>query len=307
MTAAATDTAWYAHTSSMHTMRTWTRVLASSQDVPEAFQSAFPRRGTGFPYTVLIPEDKWSFLQKCNERLICLYDDQVVVMEAQHDQMKVAAYPFEDIVFVEQGRVLLHSWLTIGGQAGASTLTFNTVTIHHFGPIINKIRQAMTGSQGENGHALLLPPDLSGFDALSTRNYKFMNYARQSIRTGDTIRSMVYQPERCIKTISFFNRTLFRQYATGHLAILTARELILIRESQRTKADKRHLYGGMFTYIPLRQIQDLSFATDPEQSQSVMQITLTDKHHLHAEFALDNPELAAFQEEGKNLFLPSCN
>jgi hypothetical protein len=307
MAAATTDTAWYSHTSSVHTMRTWTRVLTSFEEVPEAFQSSFPRRETGFPYTVLIPEDKLSFLQKRNERLICLYDDQVVVMEARRDQLKVTPYPFQDILFVEQGRVLLHSWLTIGNQSGASTMSFNTVTIHHFEPIMTKIRQAMTVSQAANGHAPLLQPDLSGFDYLSTRNYKFMNYGRQSIRAGDTIRRTVYQPDRCIKTIKFFNRTLFRQYATGHLSILTEKELILIRESKRTKTDNRNLYGGVFTYIPLRQIQDLAFTTDREKSQCVMQITLTDKIHLRAEFALDNTELDAFQTECKNKFLHSVN
>lgn len=292
MTTTATDTAWYSYTSSSQTMRTWTRVLTSYQEVPDVFRAAFPRQEPGFPYTVLIPGDKLSFLQKRNERLISLYDDQVVVLEAHHDQMKVAAYPFEEIAFMEQGRVLLHSWLTIGGPSGASTISFNTVTIHHIEPIITTLRQTMTGSQGANRDD---KPDLRVFDALSTRNYKFMNFGRQSMRAGDAIRRMVYQPERCVKTIKFLNRTLFRQYATAHLAILTEQELILIRESKRTKAEKQNVYGGVFTYIPLRRIQDLSFTPDPERSRSIMQMTLTEKLRLYAEFALDNPELPAFQ------------
>jgi hypothetical protein len=160
MAVAATNTEWYAQTSSTQTMRTWSEVLSSYAEVPAEFQAAFPKQAADFPYTVLVPEDRLSFLQKRSAKLLCLYDDRII-----------------------------------------------------------------------------------------------------------------------------------------HLSILTAQELILIRESKRTKTSPRNLYGGVFTYIPLRQIQDIAFLAEPEHARRVMQITLADKIRLRAEFALDNPEFDTFQKE----------
>lgn len=293
MAVAATNTEWYAQTSSTQTMRTWSEVLSSYAEVPAEFQAAFPKQAADFPYTVLVPEDRLSFLQKRSAKLLCLYDDRIIVLEARRERVHVAAYPLPDILYLEQGRVLLHSWLTLQSQAHASTLAFNTVNLHHFEPVIGKIRQTRSGQEDVSK----AKPDLSRFDALMTRHYKFMNFGRQSVRGGDAVICTAFQADRCIKTYKLFNRTLFQQYATGHLSILTAQELILIRESKRTKTSPRNLYGGVFTYIPLRQIQDIAFLAEPEHARRVMQITLADKIRLRAEFALDNPEFDTFQKE----------
>lgn len=300
MAATTIETAWYSHTSSVQTMRTWSRVLRSYEDIPDVFQTAFPQRESVFPYTVLVPEDKLSFLQKRNERLLCLHEDRVVVMEARRDQVNVTSYRFEDILYAEQGRILLHSWITIGSQSGASVLSFNTVTLHHFQPILETIRRKATTpsfdyERAGNGEK----PEPGAFDGLLTRHYKFMNYGRQSLLSGERLLKFVYQPDRCIKTIKLFNTPVFRQYATGHLLILTANELILIRESKRTKTENATVYGGVFTYIPLNKIRNITVTTEPEKSRQVMQIRLSDTICLHSEFGMDNPDVEAFQMECK--------
>ncbi len=292
MTAAATDTNWYSYTSSTQTMRTWTRVLSSFEDVPEAFQSAFSQ-DAAFPYTILLPEDKLSFLQKRREQLLCMYDDQIVVMESGRDQVYVTPHRIQEILFLEHGQELLHSWVKIGSRAGISTLTFNAVTIHHFEPIFEKIRPRL---MTEKGRFSQVNGDVSAFDYLTGVNYKFMNFGRQSVRAGDTVLHTLYQPDRCARTVTLFNKTLFRQYAAAHLSILTEHELILIRQTKQMKTEGQNIYGRIIIYIPLSQIRDLSFATDEKKSLCVMTAALADKVAFRSEFALENEGLAAFQE-----------
>jgi hypothetical protein len=128
-----------------------------------------------------------------------------------------------------------------------------------------------------------------------------MNYGRKSIRSGDTVVGMVHQPERCIQEYTLFNKTLFRRYTTSHLSILTEIEFILIKENKQIKTDKEGLYGGVFTYIPRYRIQDISFTSNPENTQSTMEIILPDNICFSSEFSLDNEELPAFQKTCRDI------
>ncbi|GAK60232.1 hypothetical protein U27_00123 [Candidatus Vecturithrix granuli] len=299
MASTASETKWYSSTSSTQTMRTWSEVISSFQDVPAEFQPAFPGSETTFPYTVYVPADRLSFLQKRNAMLLCLCADRLVVLEALRDRVKTAVYPWQEILYLEQGRILLYSWLKVCSRSGASTATFNTVNVHQFEPIISTIRQTTTGSQSENGQKEQSLRELAKFDYLSTLNFKFMNFGRQSIQPGDTVVNIAYQPDRCLKTFTLFHKTLFSQYATGHLTILTGKELILITESKRTKMTHEPLYGGVFTYIPLQRIQKIAFYRDAEDSPCLMNISLSDAMHIEVEFARDNPDAEALKNVAK--------
>lgn len=287
MTAATTDTTWYSYTSSTQTMRSWTRILTSLDEVPETFRASFPPNAA-FPYAILLPEDRLSFLQKRREKLLCMYDDQIVIMESGRDQVNMTPYKMQDILYLEHGRELLHSWVKIVSASGSSTVSFNTVTIRHFEPIFEKIRPKAITTVKEK--------DCGAFDYLSAVNYKFMNLGRQSVRAGEHVIETVYQPDRCVRTVTLFHKILLRQYATGHLSILTENELIVIRQTARMKTGEQNIYGGIFLYIPLRQIQDLSFSDDEKKSLRVMTVSLADRVKLHSEFARDNKGLEAFQQ-----------
>lgn len=295
MVSTASETKWYSYTSSTQTMRTWSEIISSFQDVPAEFQPAFPVSETTFPYTVYVPADRLSLFQKRNAMLLCLCADRLVVLEALRDRVKTVVYPWQEILYLEQGRILLYSWLTIYSRSGSSTATFNTVNVHQFEPIITTIRQVATESQSENGQKEQYLDELAKFDYLSTLNFKFMNFGRQSIRPGDIVVNIAYQPDRCLKAFTLFHKTVFSQYATGHLTILTRKELILIKESKRTKMTHEPLYGGVFTYIPLQHIQKIAFYGDAEDSPCLMNISLSDAMHVEVEFARDNPDVEALK------------
>ncbi|MBN1412209.1 MAG: hypothetical protein JW969_15295 [Spirochaetales bacterium] len=289
-----TGTAWYAHTSSDHTMRNWSRILKTFSDVPDVFREVFATRDE-FPYTVFIPEDKLIFQRRRNARLACLLDDRLVVMQSRGNRVRKVTHAFDDIYYLEYGNILLYSWLRVVSRAGISTMNFNEVTFHHFEPIVSKIREAAAIRSGLDSGVTAWGPGLHCFDFLENTSYKFMNFGRDSVRYGDNVQAVLYQPERRLKTVRFFNIPLFVKYATCQLAVLTGQELILIRDSRRTKNNSRELYGGIFTYIPLHQVRDLSFTGASDESLTLMKIEFTNGNHLQMEFDAGNPGLTAFR------------
>jgi hypothetical protein len=232
---------------------------------------------------------------------MCIYDGQIVLLEVEHNKVKKLTSPFSEVLHLEQGKILLNSWLTIQTLSGTISVKFNTTNESLFEPVIEEIRQGM-GNLRANDTALGDDEqERSKFDYLSTINCKYMNYGRKSIRPGDIVVGIVYQPERCIQEYTLFNKTLFRWHTTGHLSILTEEEFILIKENKQIKTDKEDLYGGVFSYIPRHRIQDISFTPNPENTRSIMEIILPDNIRFKSEFSLDNEELPAFQQKCQDI------
>lgn len=97
------------------------------------------------------------------------------------------------------------------------------------------------------------------FSPLKWKHFKFMNYARNSLRPGERVEQYILQPEMEIDRSKLFGMTLLkRTICLTHIRIHTDRELILIRDnecSQRWNDGVR--YGGIWNYVPLNQLQDL--------------------------------------------------
>ena len=296
------ETKWYSYTSSTQTRRTWARRIESFEKIPDEFQPAFPEYKNQFPYTLYLPENKFSQSFKRNKTIICLLGDHFVLMEHVRNQIQIASSKYVDVLYLERGRILLYSWLAIATPSGTLTFRFNTTHDELFAPIIEKIRDGMSaavpatvvpdGSNGQN-------PDLSGFDYLRTVNIKYFNYGKRSIRPEDSVISTLYQSERCLQEINLFNRSLFRRYSTDHLSILTDKELILIKEEYKTRTGKDKFYGAVFTYIPRRKIVSISFVPGPEDSLCTMDITLPGSVHITSVISTTNEELARFRDSLK--------
>ena len=232
---------------------------------------------------------------------MCLVDGQIVLLEIERDNVNRFASPIADVLYIERGKELLYSWVNIQTLSGAISIKFNTANDHLFDPAIEQIRQGMSDvpfldmAWGKNEQ------ESAKFDYLSNVNYKYMNYGRKSIRSGDTVAAVAYEPERCIQEFTLFNKTLFRRYNTSHLSILTAKEFILIKENKQIKTDKESMHGGVFTYIPRHRIQGISFNPNAENTQAIMEITLPDNVYFTSEFSLDNEELPAFQQKCRDI------
>jgi hypothetical protein len=289
------DTKWYSYTSSTETTRTWARRLRSYEEIPHEFQPAFPKDEDHFPYTLLIPEDRLSLFRKRNKKTLCVYEDRFLLLEALRNEIQTSSNMFTDVLYLERGKILLYSWLKIVTPSDTLMIRFNTTNEYLFDPVLEQVRQGMSNSHPHDAALNGNEQELSKFDYLIKVNFKYMNYGRKSIRPDDPVIGIVYEPERCIQEFRLFNRTLFRRYATDHLSILTEKELILIKEDKRVRIDKESKHGGVFTYIPRRQIRDVSFISDPRNSHCTMEITLSENTRLASEFSSANEELELLQ------------
>jgi hypothetical protein len=297
MSAHFDDMKWYSYTSSTQTTRTWVRRVISSDDLPPEFKPVFPVQEKEFPYTLIVPEDKFSLFHKRNSQIVWIDDDQIGSIELMRKGSRTFSSKFEDVLFIERGKVLLHSWLKIVTSTDSLYIRFNSTNERLFIPIIDKIRRGMGGSQNlypvvdeKNGL------ELSKFDYLMPIDFKYMNYGRESIRSDDSVISVVYQPDRCIHELKILSKIFFRRYATSHLSIVTEKELILIKENKKTKTEKDCLYGAVFTYIPHRQINEVLFIPNNENSQYNMEIILSENTYLSSEFSNANGEMKLLQE-----------
>lgn len=292
---------WFSSMPLTETMRTWVRPLNSYADIPPEFRTAFPKYKGPFPYTLFIPEDKYTLFLHRNKKIMAVYDGQIVLLEAGRNKIEKISSPFSEVLYLERGKILLYSWLTIQTLAGVISIKFNTVSEELFEPVIAEIRQGMGISPAAEAAPHEHEREAAKFDYLAKVDYQYMNYGRNSLRSGDTVIGILHQPERCVQKYTLFNKTLFRRYTTSHLSILTQQELILIKQNKKIKTDKEALYGGVFTYIPRRRIQDISFSPNPEQTQRIMEITLPGNLRLRSEFSLDNKELPAFQQKCRDI------
>jgi hypothetical protein len=291
------DTSWYSYTSSTETMRTWVRPLNSYADIPPEFRAAFPKYKGPFPYTLFIPEDKYTLFLRRNKKILTIYKGQIVLLEAGRNTIEKFSSPFAEVLSLERGKILLYSWLTIQTLSGAISIKFNTANEELFDPMVAEIRQGMASLHADEVTSPDSEQEAAKFDYLSKVDYQYMNYGRNSLRPGDTVVGILHQPERCVQQYTLFNKILFRRYTTSHLTILTQQELILIKQSKKIKTAKETLYGGVFTYIPRNRIQDISFTANPDHTQSIMEVTLSDNLRFSSEFSLDNKELPAFQQK----------
>jgi len=232
--------------------QSWAKFIPAYDAVPEIFKGFFPQDGGHeFPYTILTPAFN-GFIQKTTEKLICVGEDEIIVLERTGDTYAVHCYPLGGINCIEVQTLLLNSSIKICGMtrdgvSTSSTFTFNSVTDYLFTPILRKMRHA---SEDTQSGALNL--ELAKFDHWRKENFKFMNYARRSLLAGEKVIYKILQPEIREVVFKIFGRTYDRVRYPTLACILTDRELIMIREEKAHREDGK--YGGTWHYIPLKKI-----------------------------------------------------
>ncbi len=273
-------------TASEQTKRSWAKEIESFDKVPHIYKDFFDAHlddGTPFPYTVITPTFN-GFIRRENEKLICSQDNKIFILENANNQLNTSCYAVEHINYVEAGTVLLKAWIRISGLTDngaltSSTLRFNSVTEYMFDPFVEEIRSA-----ANNPSSISNSLELSKFDYLSEVNFKFMNYARNSIMPGEQIIDHVYQPEMRAKVITLLGKNLYRTIFTPHIGILTDKELIIIQDSSSGRMNKNKRYGGIWYYIPLEKICSVSLtAKDDDLLQ--LSITLSADEHIDTLFS----------------------
>jgi len=236
----------------------WAKRIESYEEVPDVYKSFFQpllENRQAFPYTLLTPPFN-RFMFKSNEKLVCDLEDELAILEKIGNAFEEQRHSIDRISYIEVRTILLDSQIKFCGQTkeGAnitSTVKFNSVTDYFFEPILKKIRLAHVDSKNINGTS-----ESGKFDSLINVNFKFMNYARRSVLTGEKVFRFILQPEIQTKILKLFGITYYKTIHPTHMVILTDWELIIIRE-EKIVSD-RGKYGGIWTYIPLNKVEKLS-------------------------------------------------
>lgn len=267
--------------------RFWPRAISSYKEIPAGFLAEFPGEDAGFPYTVLIPGGEPStFENNVNPQMLCLYDDRLVSLEAIRGDVQTTEYALKSITSVEHGRVLLNSWLSIHSASRSKTFHFSSSVAHVFSPIVNAFRATDGGVVSEKEADANTPDEVTKLGYLWKKNFKYFNYAKQSLAPGVKVEASVYQEEIPLSKLNLFNRPIFSSYLSGHLAVLTDRELIFIKESEEVRAIHDTSYGGVFSYIPLQGVRSVTFdSTDDKKVDCVANISLVDGKHYQFQFS----------------------
>ncbi|MFT3891806.1 MAG: hypothetical protein QM730_09260 [Anaerolineales bacterium] len=285
-------------TAARQTMAAWSKLLESREEIPTIFKNHFNQAfGSGEPFPLVI----WTpsldrFPHRTTEKLICDTSDALYIFEKNGNQIDATVYLYRDISGSEVGNILLDSWLTIYGrtkQGGttASKIEFNTTSKRYFELIIRKLRPA-----GEaNASQFVLQKDK--FNALSTINFKFMNYGRESLVAGETVIQFLLQSEIRQPIFTFFSKTFHKVLSPTHLTVLTDQELILIQETGNGKDGRAGRYGGIWQYIPLRYI-DLVSLSPVENDRLTFSIRCQPNRTIEKLFDISNlPMLQQFRDQ----------
>lgn len=235
------------------TTASWARPITSYEGIPQIFKEFIPQMEP-FPYIIYSPPDAWGN-RKTNGKLTCMYQDRIVVLEVMGKKVTVVCYWFKDINYIEQGTMLLYSWIGINGliddKLSVSIVEYNSVVVDLFDRIVKTIRQVYLMLDNMDGDQ-----DLSKLEFLNKLNYKFLNYSHESILPGEKIIGTVYQPDISEKVLIVFKRTV----TLAHLTILTDKEIIIIKNEELVKVKREYdfKHGGVWAYIPLDKIINMT-------------------------------------------------
>lgn len=241
-------------------VETWSQIIRSHDALPPAFETAarwLTDDGSSFPYMVYAPRLAGT-RRRTAERLAALTHDAIYIWERSGRQVEMTAYPLETISAIEVGDILLYSWLmvtglTSEGNAGATTVEFNTVSLDYYRPFINRVRPATT-DVSESAFRI----EQGKFNYLDSISYKFMNFSRASLLPGETVIDHLWQPRIRRPILTIFGRSFYRTASVAHIAILTDQEFILILEDERSADLKGGRYGSVRRYAPLERVAGVS-------------------------------------------------
>ena len=234
--------------------------------------------------------------------MVCDLNDAIHILERTGNKVVTKSYPYQAIRAVEVGNVLLNSWITISGVtsegvASSSTIEFSAATgERYFAVFLNKMRPIPQGADNAELNA-----EKDKFNYLSALNFKFMNYAQNSLVRGENVIQIILQPEIREIAGTLFGWTLYRTLSPTHLTILTDKELILIQDDERAKDVRGARYGGIWHYLPLQSIISVSL-TEPANDLLTLVVNLTPDETRQQIFEVSNkPELEQFRDKIKGL------
>jgi hypothetical protein len=257
--------------------RTWARRVQTLRELPDLYRPFFDSLRTQqtepFPYTVLTPTFKDIPRRAEREKLVCLLDNELLILEALDDHLAQMRFPLDGRCYVERGVILLQTWITVSagtssGGLKSATLRFNSVTDHIMAPFVDRLRPSVAVTS-----AVDLDAERQRFNYLAQTHYKFYSHGRSSILPGARVQHILLQPEIRRTHFTFLGYSLSRRLAPAHVVVLTDSELILIRDDESQYWLKGAAHGAIWSYVPRNLIASLTI-TPGEHGLLTLKATL---------------------------------
>lgn len=263
---------------SRDTMSQWPVQVERPDQIPDNFSEALDAAfGTDWPYSVYIPTNSWDDDGK-RPKVFSMTDEGLACFEDMKTEVKHLFYPYEDIVFIEFGRMLLSSWVTVHGMVDGDysqfTVSYRTVQEDLLEPVIDRVRKRISPEeamlQGQNGERL---SDLKNLDK------KFLSYTKQSLLPDEKIINIIFQPG----TRESGGLPMNDLPDHTHAVVLTDNELILIKEDNHRYRNIHSNHGVVRDFIPLQHVTDL--IAEPLDKAYRMRVQVEDTDELDVHFA----------------------
>lgn len=246
----------------MNKSNDYTKIIKNLNEVPQVFLETYQlKKETDFhfPDCVYIPEAKWGE-QKESSKLICDFDNKLLILEDKDEEVKATFFKHTNINYIQNGRVLLYSWVFISGVEKGKLKTFmvifNSVDENKFIPLINSIRKKINHISDRDFD------NDSKFEFLYPENLKFLSASYRSVVKGEKVLFAIYQES----IFASYLKVIDQRIAPNHMIILCDKELIIISETM-TERKETDCYSGVSTYINLKRIDDLKLTVNSSGDQ----------------------------------------
>jgi hypothetical protein len=181
--------------------------------------------------------------------VLAIFDDHLAaVFESGTDRARSLEIPFEDIISLELGNILLYSWFKISfgnHYCREIKIPFNTVTEPYFRSALFLIRETVdTVIENDLDPKVLTQRDLP---------LKFLNAFEACLLPGERVFEYAFQPEIRASRLIFYNE----QIAPPFLVVITDRQVIVIVEEAATSRMPVEQYGETYHYCPIERYDNM--------------------------------------------------
>jgi hypothetical protein len=212
--------------------------VTGPEDLPANFSAAPPAE-----VAIFVPPQgfgSWRNRQAEPARLLAAGEGRVWVVEEAGEEAIRREIPFEDLVEVELGNVLLHAWVGFApGGAEPVHIDFNLVALPIFENFIGRILLNLRGDA--RGGDPETPVELSGLDL------KFRNAVRGRLLPGEEIDALAFAPALWGRRFLILRRRLVAATAL----VLTDWRLLVVEEGEPVR---ENTYGSTAYTIPRDRI-----------------------------------------------------